>query len=69
MLKEDFYFSLFDFALSLSSAVDTISPALVDHQKRVAYIAWNIGREIGLSTEQRRKLFLQAYYMTLELFL
>jgi response regulator RpfG family c-di-GMP phosphodiesterase len=57
MLKEDFYFSLFDFALSLSVAVDTISPALVDHQKRVAYIAWNIGREIGLNAEQRRKLF------------
>jgi len=57
MLKEDFYFSLFDFALSLSSAVDTISPALVDHQKRVAYIAWNIGREIVLNAEQRKKLF------------
>ena len=57
MLKEDFNFSLFDFALSLSGAVDAISPALVDHQKRVAYIAWNIGREIGLNAEQRKKLF------------
>jgi hypothetical protein len=37
MLKEDFYFSLFDFALTLSGAVDAISPALVNHQKRATY--------------------------------
>ncbi len=57
MLKEDFRFSLFDFALSLSEAVDAISPALGNHQKRATYIAWDIGKEIGLSIEQRRKLF------------
>lgn len=60
MLKEDFHFSLFDFALSVSSAIDAISPTLVNHQKRVAYIAWNIGKELGLGIEQRRKLFLAS---------
>ena len=57
MLEEDFHFSLFDFALTVSGVVDAISPALVNHQKRVAYIAWNIGKGIGLSVEQGRKLF------------
>ncbi|MFU2157492.1 HD-GYP domain-containing protein [Caldisericum sp. AR60] len=60
MLKEDFHFSLFDFALSVSSIIDAISPTLVNHQKRVAYIAWNIGKELGLGIEQRRKLFLAS---------
>ena len=57
MLIEDFHFSLFDFALSLSAAIDAVSPKVVDHQRRVAYIAWSIGKELGLSTEPRGKLF------------
>jgi len=57
MLIDDFHLSLFDFALSLSAAIDAVNPMLVDHQRRVAYIAWSIGKELGLNIEQARKLF------------
>jgi len=57
MLIDDFHLSLFDFALSLSAAIDAVNPMIVDHQKRVAYIAWSIGKELGLNSEQARKLF------------
>ena len=57
MLIDDFHLSLFDFALSLSAAIDAVNPMLVDHQKRVAYIAWSIGKELGLNSEQARKPF------------
>jgi HD-GYP domain-containing protein (c-di-GMP phosphodiesterase class II) len=57
MLIDDFHFSLFDFALSLSAAIDAVSPMIVDHQRRVAYIAWSISKELGLTIEQRGKLF------------
>jgi HD-GYP domain-containing protein (c-di-GMP phosphodiesterase class II) len=57
MLVDDLNFSLFDFTLSLSAAIDAVSPAIADHQRRVAYIAWSIGKELGLNTEQRGKLF------------
>lgn len=57
MLIDDFHLSLFDFALSLSAAIDAVNPMIVDHQRRVAYIAWSIGKELGLDIEQARKLF------------
>jgi len=57
MLIDDFHLSLFDFALSLSAAIDEVNPMIIDHQKRVAYIAWSIGKELGLNSEQARKLF------------
>src|SRR5664280_722856 len=60
MLIDDFHLSLFDFALSLSAAIDAVNPMIVDHQKRVAYIAWSMGKELGLNSEQARRLFFES---------
>ncbi len=50
--------SLFDLAMALSEAMDLISPSIVNHHKRVAYIAHSIGTELGLSSQERDELLL-----------
>ncbi|MEW6718349.1 MAG: HD domain-containing phosphohydrolase [Chloroflexota bacterium] len=57
MIKEP-QISLFDLIVSLSNAVDLVSSSIVDHQKRVAYIAFSIGQELGLPKEQQKELVL-----------
>ncbi len=42
---------LFDMVMCLSNAFDLMSPVLVDHHRRVAYIASGIGEMLGLSGE------------------
>jgi len=39
--------------MSISNAIDTISPKITSHHKNVAYIAWNIANAMGLTTEQK----------------
>lgn len=50
--------SLFDLAMVLSEVMDMISPLVVDHQKRTAYVAVRIAEEFGISSDQRRELLL-----------
>lgn len=57
MIKEP-RIPLLDLAICLSNAMDLISPTVVNHHKRVAYIALNIAAEIGLSTEEQNNLLL-----------
>lgn len=57
MLKEPQVY-LFDTVMCLSSALDLVSPIVVNHQKRVAYIALSIAAELGLSPEQQNELAL-----------
>lgn len=54
----DLQVRLFDLATCLSDALDLISPMLVNHHKQVAYAAFNIGMELGLSPEQRYELIM-----------
>ena len=49
---------LLDLIMCLSDAMDFIDPAVVDHHKRVAYIAYNIGAELGLSLNELKQLVL-----------
>lgn len=49
---------LLDLVTCLSTAMDLVSPAVVNHHKRVAYIALNIAAELGLSTEEQNNLLL-----------
>ncbi|NJD55499.1 MAG: HD domain-containing protein [Nitrospirae bacterium] len=49
---------LIDLIMCLSDAMDFIDPAVVDHHKQVAYIAYNIGAELGLSLKELRQLIL-----------
>jgi HD-GYP domain-containing protein (c-di-GMP phosphodiesterase class II) len=49
---------LVDLIMCLSDAMDFISPAVVNHHMQVAYIAFGIGDELGLSVEKKRNLVL-----------
>ncbi len=49
---------LSDLVMCLSSALDLVSPALVNHQKRVAYIALSIANEMGLPIEDQNNIAL-----------
>lgn len=51
---------LFDLVLSLSEAIDLVSPSVSDHHKRVAYIALTISSELGAPAEQRHNVMLAA---------
>ena len=42
-------FSVFDFAHSISDAIDLVYPALSNHHKKVAYISYCIAKEMSLS--------------------
>ncbi|NOZ25846.1 MAG: HD domain-containing protein [Nitrospirae bacterium] len=49
---------LFDIIKCLSRAMDLISPEVVNHHERVAYIAFSIGAELGLSVDEQSDLIL-----------
>ncbi|MCL4514351.1 MAG: HD domain-containing protein [Firmicutes bacterium] len=57
MIKET-SIPLFDMLMCLSNAMDLVSPVLVDHHKRVAYISASIAAEFGLSKEEQNNLLL-----------
>ncbi|MCK8827976.1 HD domain-containing protein [Natroniella acetigena] len=50
--------SLFDMVLSLSDAIDLVSPIVNGHHKRVAYIASSIALELGLAEKKQRNLII-----------
>jgi HD-GYP domain-containing protein (c-di-GMP phosphodiesterase class II) len=50
--------AVFDMVLGLSQAMDLISPAVVDHHKRVAYIADAIAGACGLPLKERADVLL-----------
>ncbi len=49
--------NLGNFLLSLSDAIDLASPQLVQHQQRVAYISWEMGKNAGLSDDMKETIF------------
>lgn len=55
MIKE-LRIPLFDMVMCLSDAMDLVSQVVVDHHKRVAYIALSMAAEMGLSTEEQNNL-------------
>lgn len=57
MIKE-FRIPLFDMILCFSDAMDLVSPAIVDHHKRVAYIAFSIAEEMGLPVNEKNNILL-----------
>jgi HD-GYP domain-containing protein (c-di-GMP phosphodiesterase class II) len=50
--------SVFDMVMGLSQAMDLISPAVVDHHKRVAYIADALANVCGLDRKDRAEVLL-----------
>ncbi|WP_378956212.1 HD domain-containing phosphohydrolase [Pelosinus sp. sgz500959] len=57
MIKE-LQIPVFDLASSLSSTMDLIDPATANHHKQVAYIAFWIASEVGLSMNIRKEILL-----------
>jgi len=51
---------LLNLLLSLSDALDLASPQLSQHQMRTAFIAWEIGKQAGLSADEENNLFIAA---------
>jgi len=49
---------LLDLVMCLSDVVDLVAPAVANHHKQVAYIAFCLGRELGFSMKQRTDLVL-----------
>lgn len=52
--------SLPRFILSLSDALDNVTPVLTDHQQRVAFIALSMARQMNVDKEDYADLFLAA---------
>lgn len=59
MIKET-RISLDELVLALSEAMDLINPVVVNHHRRVAYIAFHIAKEMKLPQKERNDIFLAA---------
>lgn len=57
MIKE-LHIPQFDMIMCLSKALDLVSTAVVDHHKRVGYIAYNISAEMGMDSQDQIELIL-----------
>ena len=49
---------LFDMVMSLTNAIDLVSPALVNHHTRVAYVASSLASELGLPAKEQLDVML-----------
>jgi len=52
--------SLFDLIICISDAVDLVSPYMANHHRRVAYLAYQLGRQYGLTTQRCKDLVIAA---------
>jgi HD-GYP domain-containing protein (c-di-GMP phosphodiesterase class II) len=59
-VKKDSRVRLLDLVVCLSDAMDFIDPAVVNHHKQVALIAYCIGRQMGLTNAEQKQLVLAA---------
>ena len=57
---EEGEFSVFDFVCSLSDAIDLVSPELNNHHRKVAYISYNIAKEMQLPDDEVKDIVLAA---------
>ncbi|MFZ2960477.1 MAG: HD domain-containing phosphohydrolase [Candidatus Ozemobacteraceae bacterium] len=58
--RTEWRISVFDLLSSLSEVTDWISSELTYHHRQVAYLAWNIGEEVGLSSGDLDDLVMAA---------
>jgi HD-GYP domain-containing protein (c-di-GMP phosphodiesterase class II) len=56
--SKELHVSLSEMSMCISTAVDLVSPDIVDHHKRTAYIAFSIAVELGLAAEEQQNLIL-----------
>ena len=55
MFSKEPHVPLFSLVMSVSSAADMVSRKLANHQKRVAYIAAELARHMGMEVQQRQE--------------
>jgi HD-GYP domain-containing protein (c-di-GMP phosphodiesterase class II) len=55
-LFDEFRIPLFDLVMSMASAMDLVDEELVNHQKHVAYIAFRLAKETGVSVDEQRDI-------------
>ncbi len=60
MITNTMRFKLYDVIVSLSEAVDLISPELNSHHQRVAYLSYRIAEQIGIPLKIRREILMQG---------
>lgn len=56
LVKREIHVPLFDLITCLSDVIDLVNPALVNHHKRVAYIAYCPASRLGLPNKQKNDL-------------
>jgi HD-GYP domain-containing protein (c-di-GMP phosphodiesterase class II) len=54
--------SMLNLAIPLAEALDLVSPHIMNHHRRVAYIAYLLGTELNLTLRQRKDLFLAGVF-------
>jgi HD-GYP domain-containing protein (c-di-GMP phosphodiesterase class II) len=59
-MKPPLAVNLGNLLLSLSDAMDLVSPLLSSHQQRVAFIAWEIGKAANLAEDAIERLFVSG---------
>lgn len=58
LVKREIHVPLFDLITCLSDVIDLVNPALVNHHKRVAYIAYCLATQLGLPNKKKNDLLL-----------
>src|SRR3989304_2629070 len=59
-MKPPLAVNLGNLLLSLSDAMDLVSPLISSHQQRVAFIAWEIGKAADLAEDAIERLFVSS---------
>jgi HD-GYP domain-containing protein (c-di-GMP phosphodiesterase class II) len=49
---------MYDLLICLTNAIDLISPQVADHHQQVAYLAFKLGEQLDLSSEEKKELLL-----------
>lgn len=58
LVKKEIHVPLFDLISCLSDVIDLVNPELVNHHKKVAYIAYCLARQLGLPNKEKNDLLL-----------
>lgn len=59
-MRREYAISLHEFVLSLSHALDLVSPAMANHHKRVAYTALRVAEELGFQGKAKQDVVVAA---------
>jgi HD-GYP domain-containing protein (c-di-GMP phosphodiesterase class II) len=61
-MHRDINVNLLNLVLSLSDALDLAGPEISQHQIRIAFIVWELGRAANMRSELLEQLFISALF-------